>query len=561
MKYSILIVSIAACFCLFGCQSNSAELLGQVESYINERPDSALAALEAMDKNILHSDRAKAKFALLYSMALDKNYIDIEDDSIINVAVRYYDKHGDSEERMKSYYYLGRIHSNARNYDEAMKCFQESLDASVQTHDYYLLELIYSAMSDVNSWNYNARQAQIYATKAYDSAVMANDTLGIWILTARLASVCAENHDFCRSDSLYTEFLSMPVMDSAVYCSNLLYYSRNQLVYGSNQEIDRYVNAFNEVLNNSTYIPEVYDYCAYAYILELKGEHSEADHLMNKLRPQFGQSSEFRIWEYRIQKQRKAYASALSLFESIVVARDSIIHSALNQSIASAQADYFAEKSQKIKIEKENTKYKLLSCILVLLLVLILSAFYFFRKYVRWMRRIDELTALQDEIRHQNIEQGLILDGIKEKIEVKDMELLHLRREYVSLFKSQFQTMDELCANYFLRQTQKEKDKIYEDVKSRLSDLISNVRTQAQFEELINGRLDNIMLKLRKDLPGSSDNDFRFMSLIIAGFSSKSIACLMGYTPGTVYVKKNRLKERIKCIDSEYKDFYLMFIS
>lgn len=337
MKHISIIVSIAFCLGFPGCRCNCPETLMQVESYIYDRPDSALAVLEAMDSKTLCSDRAKAKYALLYSMALDKNYIDSDNDSLINVAVRYYDKHGTSEEKMKSYYYLGRIYSNAKNYDEAIICFHESLDASGQTPDYYFLELIYSAMSDVNSWNYNARQALIHAQKAYDAAVLASDTLGIWILKARLASVYAENHDFCRSDSLYAEFLSMPVLDSAVYCSNLLYYARNQLVYESNNGVDRYMSVFSEVQNNSSYIPAVYDYCAYAYVMEVKGKQSDADQLISKLRPRYGQTSEFRIWEYRIQKHRKEYESALTLFERLVVARDSIIHSALNQSIASAR--------------------------------------------------------------------------------------------------------------------------------------------------------------------------------------------------------------------------------
>lgn len=202
-----------------------------------------------------------------------------------------------------------------------------------------------------------------------------------------------------------------------------------------------------------------------------------------------------------------------------------------------------------------------MSCILLLLLILVVFAFYVFRKYVRWMRRVDELASLQEQIHHQAIEQGIVLDRFKERMEAKDMELLNLRREYAGLFKSQFQILDELCANYFLRQTKKEKDKIYVDVKSRLANLISDIEIQAQFEELINARLDNIMLKLRKDMLDASENDFRFISLTIAGFSPKSIACLMGYTPGSVYVKKNRLKDRIRCLDTEYRDFYMMFMS
>ena len=56
----------------------------QVESFIEERPDSALAVLEQINKEELSSKEEKAKHALLLSIALDKNYIDLTTDSIIN---------------------------------------------------------------------------------------------------------------------------------------------------------------------------------------------------------------------------------------------------------------------------------------------------------------------------------------------------------------------------------------------------------------------------------------------------------------------------------------------
>lgn len=63
--------------------------LKDVESYISERPDSALAVLESMDRGELKSRRSEAHHALLHAMALDKNYIDVTDDSLASVAVRY----------------------------------------------------------------------------------------------------------------------------------------------------------------------------------------------------------------------------------------------------------------------------------------------------------------------------------------------------------------------------------------------------------------------------------------------------------------------------------------
>ena len=47
-----------------------------MESYIEEKPDSALVTLEPIDLSELSGKEEKAKYALLYSMALDKNFID-----------------------------------------------------------------------------------------------------------------------------------------------------------------------------------------------------------------------------------------------------------------------------------------------------------------------------------------------------------------------------------------------------------------------------------------------------------------------------------------------------
>ena len=57
--------------------------------------------------------KQKAKYALLYSMALDKNYIDLQSDSIIAPAIKYYERHGSHEERFLCYYYRARIYETA----------------------------------------------------------------------------------------------------------------------------------------------------------------------------------------------------------------------------------------------------------------------------------------------------------------------------------------------------------------------------------------------------------------------------------------------------------------
>lgn len=107
------IAAVLAAFTIVSCndarKSETYRLLEDVDSYIEARPDSALAVLEGIDKEQLNTREKEAKYALLMSMALDKNYIDLQSDSIIAPAVRYYENHGTPDERLKMYYYSGRI--------------------------------------------------------------------------------------------------------------------------------------------------------------------------------------------------------------------------------------------------------------------------------------------------------------------------------------------------------------------------------------------------------------------------------------------------------------------
>ena len=71
--------------------------LNRIESYINDKPDSALAALRAIDTLDLNFSRARAKYSLLSAIAYDKNYIDTTDTRVIEPALEYYSRVKDND--------------------------------------------------------------------------------------------------------------------------------------------------------------------------------------------------------------------------------------------------------------------------------------------------------------------------------------------------------------------------------------------------------------------------------------------------------------------------------
>jgi tetratricopeptide (TPR) repeat protein len=113
---------------MISCSNHSRHLntLSQVESFIEERPDSAMAILEQIGTELVGKEE-KAKHALLYSMALDKNFVDKTDFEILQPAIDYYAAHGTATDKLRTHYYQGRIYQNQGNDAKAMECFVNAI--------------------------------------------------------------------------------------------------------------------------------------------------------------------------------------------------------------------------------------------------------------------------------------------------------------------------------------------------------------------------------------------------------------------------------------------------
>ena len=139
----LLVLLLCTSVVFLSCKDNQiGSALTSAEISMNDNPESSLEILKSIDKDLLSTCKQKAKFALLYSMALDKNYIDIKTDSIIAPAVKYYENHGSKEERFLCNYYNARIYENCGDKKNALlrAVKAESVDTSkISAQNKYLL--------------------------------------------------------------------------------------------------------------------------------------------------------------------------------------------------------------------------------------------------------------------------------------------------------------------------------------------------------------------------------------------------------------------------------------
>ena len=154
MKYHLPILALPLVLSLILCacyrNDNLNNVLEEIASYIEQEPQKALSALQNIESSQLRNKEAKAKHSLLLSMAMDKNYIDKTDFSVLQPAIDYYEMHGSPEEKMKMYYYKGRIYDNAGSQESAMECFVKGVEAGNKADEYPVKARLYFAKAQIH---------------------------------------------------------------------------------------------------------------------------------------------------------------------------------------------------------------------------------------------------------------------------------------------------------------------------------------------------------------------------------------------------------------------------
>lgn len=194
MRRFPIIILIASIVLQQGCQIRSssprrtAALLDDVESYINERPDSALAVLRALGPDSLRGPGQRARAALLHQMALDKCYIDITSDSILAPAF-WYLKHGNADQKLKTWYYRSVLAANSEDVDAQMACLVRGEQFIPEAKDPLMAGRLFTSKRVLFLGLYDLEDASDNAEKAANAFFLANDRPRYYDATISLANI------------------------------------------------------------------------------------------------------------------------------------------------------------------------------------------------------------------------------------------------------------------------------------------------------------------------------------------------------------------------------------
>lgn len=153
------------------CSDNKEQaILTCAESLIETSPDSAMSLLSSIDRQKLSGDRQKALYALLMSMALDKNYIDTTSFDVLQPAIDYYLEKGSPNDKLRTYYYQGVIFQNQGDRNNALNSYIKGLDVAHDCTDslttartLIAIGYLYYELFDLDNYiSYSLKAANIY---------------------------------------------------------------------------------------------------------------------------------------------------------------------------------------------------------------------------------------------------------------------------------------------------------------------------------------------------------------------------------------------------------------
>ena len=540
----LIVISFVSC-------SNTYYRLQEIESYIEEDPKRALEEIRNITPDNLLSPRAKAKHALLHSMALDKNYIDLTTDSIIAPAVKYYSKHGSADDRLLMHYYMGRIYENAG--DDANAAIElskgESLAPSVCNN--VALGRLYSCFSNIYNRTKNSSKEVEYASKAYDIFKSAGSQKYCNLFLGKLAIAYANARYYEVADSLYRIGIMTAKNDTLSMKLYLGGYARLK-VLKPNPEPNEAIALLKKMLEEYKLPLSSKLYFVYAYSLQQLGREKECDAIIEQLKT-VG-SDQLDYWQYLIYKYRGDDDLALKSLEKSSITYESQMIGFLSNTVDHNLQEYYSTEAEKNKLQM-----KLRVSYLVLALALMASGAAFVIIYLFRVNKKKRQDIENSLLLYENVCKTLEVYGVQYAEQNHSIDML--RSELAQSYKKQFSVIGELCLTYLTKQDRKDvKDHIYKKVVNMIANISDNKKLHKRLEDQINAELDNILINMRVDMPELTDDDIRFISYCIIGFDATIISTILNISCSNVYTKKSRYRSKIKQLSSANKNFYLRYV-
>ena len=528
LAFCCLIVGIGSILSSISFSSCSSSvknpLLLCADSLMEARPDSALFILESISspQKLPRADRAL--YALLLTQAKYKNYIVLEDDSLIKTAVEYYGDRKKSLYAAKAHYYWGATYRDMGYTSFAVEEYLTAIRLMPVKDDF--LAMIYDNLAEC----YEEDELDNVAMDAYRKAyqILKGKSGQAYPLRGIARMFLLQN----RKDSAlcyYQQALdcALEVQDSDVVGA---VYHDFAIVYNEKKD---YVQA-NKYVSKAIAMMD-YDMSINACLLKAKimlnlNMLDSASYFFNKDIERLDIYGKAICYNgmYQIAKKREEWKTATESMDVYKVLYDSIQVMTDNKELNRLMDKHQLEEHKRVL--SEHTKMLVVSLAIVFVSLMVICVFCFM-----WndRKRKKRYIALQQELTQKRVDTMLL----KEEISESNKEDIDKKRS--ELTEQQIQ----LCIS--MLKTTNCYDQLEALEKATPKQLLAMRSLRKEMRSSISRSFVDVMENLQGRYPALTGDDVFYCVLSLLCCSKSVIMELMDATSDALKTRKSRIKNKV----------------
>lgn len=539
---------LAGAFCLSCGRQEVTAVLDRAETFMQEQPDSSLHLLRALDGARIPGASHKARYALLYSQALDKNYIDVDNDSLIRVAVDYYKRRGDAHQKALAYFYLGRVYDNAGDETLATEAFVEAETHALQTDDHYICGLIYSYLGNLYFAQYSFDEAlDMYdkSEKCYARTGQLRNEGYMIEAKARVYNLLEDKADcylyyekaidhFCQIKD--TNYASVLNRDYA-----LVQIQFNDYDKVSKDEINNTLSSCNNMALKGLVCLKENDLETAHKII-----HSELDNNVS-LNPK--QRAGLNVLLSQIAAKQSRYKDALQYLQCYSTLMDSIgllERQNLIQKIEKRYNNTLLRNKLVAETNYHSYQMKLVSLMITFgVIVFLYAIFLLVRKRKRMEKKKDSeiktYKIMADDLASNYAELKSLYDRLSLDRDHGDAT----EARFIHALDSRMRGLGSLLEEAYLFENKPER--FLRTFKDYVRESSAKDFAFSDLRYVVNKKHYGIIDYLKKTYPDLTESDLDLCSMICFGFSANSIRQIYAHTnPDSIYNKRSKLRNKMK---------------
>ena len=547
----LFFLPVAVAALLVSCRpvSHVNAVLDDVERYVNEAPDSARAMLRALDVTALRTKRLKARYALLRTMALDKCYDDIKVPGLLDPDAGWLARHGSPDEKLKLWFYRGRILADGGNVNEAAVAFSRAEAYVDRAEDQHAVGLLYLAFQGVYNYALNRAKEQEYSEKAIEVFRRADDPLAGPAL-GLLAQAYYNQRKWDLADSVFREaqpyFESVPTL--TLNC--LSNYAEMKVIQpqpdaaGAIALLDRYRELAGGFGTGEAGV--------YAYAQEMVGNRKVADSLIPSLRTAAGRDRlAALVWLSRIDLLRENYKDAYAEQAELHQYETLLAQKKLEDSVTQALQEDAARQAEQARKDRRQA---LTVTLFALLTLILLSLLYRNRLKAERDRVVDLREHMQEELEKaqaENEEKMQQISGQEDRIREMEELVAKERDAFTRARLNRLRQLGELRSTFWWRERggMREVDAIRR-IKKEFSYVFRTGKDGAALARHLDEELNGSVTRLKDALLlGDRPKEVLFLCCCILDLEPEMIAEIMDTSKANVYEKRSRLRARVRALN------------